>query len=284
MGSSSEDQPQIVDLFNLGMELKIRNSGKLYKRKIEPIRGAEKVTEGQTVETFLSNGVQESVVDAKPGDWIITGAEGEKFVFTAKKFIDLYISDGQGGYLPKNRKVMALKNPFGKQIKIVAPWSTKESPAYQEGDEHCFVVASLDDLGDFTGDRYLIGNEELLLSNYRLDDNQREINPNKLCKLLDQALQYGTIEDLEGLFNEGMDINQTDFEGRTALQMMSAKGNKKAVEMLLVRGANVNMIFMYHGSVSKTALDAATETRRNEIVDLLIANGAKTGEELSGTN
>lgn len=283
MNASLENQPQIIDLFRPGMELKIRKEGQLYRRKIEPIRGAEKITEDQTVETFLSNGVLESVVEAKPGDWIITGTGGEKFVFTAKKFTDLYIPDNKGGYIPKDRKVMALKNPFGKSIKIVAPWSTNENIAYQEGDEQCFVVVSLDDLGDFTSDRYLIGNEELLCSNYRLDDNQGEINPNKLRKLLDQALQYGNLEDLEDLFNEGMDIDQTDFEGRTALQMMSAKGNKKSVEMLIAKGADVNRVFMYHGDIPKTALDAATETRRNEIVDLLIAHGAQTGELLSVT-
>jgi hypothetical protein len=47
-----------------------------------------------------------------------------------------------------------------------APWGTPENPAYQEGGEKCYLVVSLDETGAFTADRYIIGDEELLLSNY----------------------------------------------------------------------------------------------------------------------
>ena len=61
---------------------------------------------------------------------------------------------------------------------------------------------------------------------------------------------------------------------------MSFKGNKSAVEMLISRGANINSVFMYHGSIPMTALDAAKEGRKNEIISMLLAHGAKTGSEL----
>lgn len=111
--------------------------------------------------------------------------------------------------------------------------------------------------------------------------NEEERNPNDLMRQLSHTLQYGTTEELESLFKNGMDINQTDLEGRTALQLMSFKGKKDAVNMLISLGANVNSIFIYHGSIPKTALDAAREGRKNEIVDILLAHGAKTGEELA---
>jgi len=165
---SPEKQPKMVDLFSTEMEAKIKNEGQIYQRKVETIRGAEQVVEPQTVETHLPDGTLESSVEAKPGEWIITGAKGEKFVFSAKKFDGLYQSDDKGGYVPRERKVIALKNPFGEPVKISAPWGTPENPSFQEGSENCYLVVSLDEDGAFTSDRYIIGDEELLLSNYDL--------------------------------------------------------------------------------------------------------------------
>lgn len=105
-------------------------------------------------------------------------------------------------------------------------------------------------------------------------------NPNELRKTLDNVLQYGTLADLEALFDGGMDINQTDFEGRTALQHMASRGRKDAVEMLISRGADVNVVFMYQDRIPMTALDAAKGSGKNDVVSILIAHGAKMGKEL----
>ena len=162
----AEKQPRMVDLCSSEMEINIKNNGQIYQRKIEPIHGAKQVTEAQIVETRLPDGTLESSVDAKPGAWIITGAKGEKFVFSAKKFDSLYQPDHRGGYIPRERRVAALKNPFSEAVKISAPWGTLENPAYQEGGEQCYFVISLDEAGGFTNDRYIIGDRELLFSNY----------------------------------------------------------------------------------------------------------------------
>jgi ankyrin repeat protein len=112
-------------------------------------------------------------------------------------------------------------------------------------------------------------------------EQQRDVNPNDLMRKMDQVIQYGSIADLEELFNNGMDINQTDFAGRTALQMMAFKGNEAAVRMLLSRGADVNYVYMHHDRVPMTALDAARESGKNEIANILLAHGAKLGKELN---
>lgn len=44
------------------------------------------------------------------------------------------------------------------------------------------------------------------------------------------------------LFKNGMDINQTDHKGRTALELMSFKGNRIMVEWLLASGADINHV------------------------------------------
>ncbi len=105
-------------------------------------------------------------------------------------------------------------------------------------------------------------------------------NQNDLMRKMNELIQYGSIQDLKTYIEEGGDINQTDWEGRTALQMMTAKGNKEAVEHLLSKGADINRIFMFQGRLPKTALDAARETGRKEIEAILTSYGAKTASEL----
>lgn len=101
---------------------------------------------------------------------------------------------------------------------------------------------------------------------------------------MDDALQHGTTTDLEALFDDGMDVNQDDFEGRTVLMMSAAKGKKDAVEMLLKRGADVNRVSWYQKRIPGTALDAAIQTGRKEIANILMAHGAKTAKELNPQN
>lgn len=107
-----------------------------------------------------------------------------------------------------------------------------------------------------------------------------DVNPNDLMREMNSVIQYGSLEDLKVLIEKGIGVDQTDWEGRTALQMMTAKGNKEAVEFLISKGADVNKAFLYQGRIPKTALDAARETNRKEIEEVLISHGAKMASEL----
>lgn len=120
------------------------------------------------------------------------------------------------------------------------------------------------------------------IPNFEKNVPSPEKDQNELRRTLDHAIQYETTEKLLSLFENGMDVDQEDFEGRTALQMMSFKGKKDAVEKLISMGADVNYVFMFQNRIPMTALDAAREARKTEIVDILIAHGAKTGKELKG--
>ncbi|MDQ5893264.1 MAG: potassium channel [Patescibacteria group bacterium] len=110
--------------------------------------------------------------------------------------------------------------------------------------------------------------------------NSEKINPNELMKRLDRAVQYGSREDLLALFDGGMDINQVDFSGRTALQLLSFSGDEEGVRILIERNADVNHVYMHHDRIPLTALDAARERGHKKVVDLLLEHGAKTGREL----
>lgn len=160
------DKPIMLDLRSGEMEKKFKSQGTIYKRKIEPIRKAEQVTEPQTIETLLPDGTLESSVVAQIGDWVITGTQGERFVFNQAKFDERYSSDGNGCYVPKERRVVAIVNHYQGPVKIVAPWSTPQIPAHQMGSGDCFLVVTLDENGELTDDRYIIGSKELLLNNY----------------------------------------------------------------------------------------------------------------------
>ncbi|MFA7717237.1 MAG: ankyrin repeat domain-containing protein [Candidatus Absconditabacterales bacterium] len=112
--------------------------------------------------------------------------------------------------------------------------------------------------------------------------NFKEMNPNELMKIMDHVLVFGTVADLENLLNEGIDIDQTDFQGRTALQMYATKRNRtEAIEMLINRGANINHVFMYQDRIPFTALDGAIQTGKTENADILRKHGAKTGKEVT---
>lgn len=167
-GVKNEGEPRWVDTNSDEVVSLWKEEGRIYQRKIEPIRGARQVADPETVVTIIPGGVTESTTDAKPGDWVITGAQGEEFVFTNSKFEGLYTSDEEGVYMPRERRVVAIPNPYNKPISVTAPWSTPDKPELQNGDANCRLVASLDDQGELTNDRYIIGSEELLLSNYEI--------------------------------------------------------------------------------------------------------------------
>ena len=157
-----------LDLGSESFESKIKEEGAIYLRKTVPLRGVRKVVVAETVDTYLPDGTVESTKEAAPGDWVVTGPEAEEFVLSSEKFDSLYEEKEPGIFVPKERKIMALKNPAHTKIRIDAPWGTKEKPASQYGESQCILVIELDSEGNFTDNRYIIGDEVILESNYTL--------------------------------------------------------------------------------------------------------------------
>ena len=94
----------------------------------------------------------ETVNTAYPGDAIMTGPKGERYVLTADNFSAMYepLTDEAGDvvngrYVPKNI-IKRIKNPTGQEIVIDAPWGGD-----QTGEADCWLVES-----QINGDQYII--------------------------------------------------------------------------------------------------------------------------------
>jgi hypothetical protein len=164
---SQEREPRKINLFNPEVEETFRNHGEIFRRKIEePLQYVEQVTETKMVETVLKDGTEETGKKANPGDWIVKGSEGELFVIDKEEFAKEYELQSDGRYYSKEKLITAVKNPYNEPIKITAPWSAFDQYILENGAKNCFMIIVLDENGQYTNKRYLIGNESLLLGNY----------------------------------------------------------------------------------------------------------------------
>ena len=73
----------------------------------------------------------------------------------------------------------------------------------------------------------------------------------------------GEVEEVEKLLAQGVDVNQTDDEGYSALQAAAENDNLEVVKLLVAKGAHV----AYKGEY--TALQLAEMAGNSEIVDYL---------------
>lgn len=87
------------------------------------------------------------------------------------------------------------------------------------------------------------------------------------------AVLIGDFSAAELLVNRGVDINAQDDIGRTAVMMATEEdwAGTAWIEYLIENGADVYIL----DNDGDSALDIAKYRRRNDIVELLLANGAK---------
>lgn len=155
-----------IDLFKTEILMLLKNEGELFRRRTEPIISMREPATLERVYTIVNGNIESSNI-ARPGeDIIITGSRGEEFVFTNKKFLDMYIEDNDGNIVPRERLVLAVQNPYGVPIRIEAPWSTPKNIQTQDGTEDAMLVFALDSDGQLNDDRYIIGDKSMLLANY----------------------------------------------------------------------------------------------------------------------
>ena len=89
---------------------------------------------------------------------------------------------------------------------------------------------------------------------------------------------------------DGADVNAKDAGGGTPILDAAYSGQKEIVELLIAKGADVNVKIVSGPSIGNTPLDLAASKMDNfppkdkaakkETADLLRKHGGKTGEEL----
>jgi hypothetical protein len=129
--------------------------GKVY-RKVTEVRARRALRE-TAVKTVLADGTEETHNVAGPGDYIVTGAGGERWVVKPETFEARYEPkrDRKTVYAARGQ-VIAVKNPFGRPVSIMAPWKER-----QHGAADCMIADVLDPAtGRRAGEPYLIARAE----------------------------------------------------------------------------------------------------------------------------
>ena len=96
------------------------------------------------------------------------------------------------------------------------------------------------------------------------------------------AARDGDIDKIKSLIANGADVNAKNFEGDTPIHVAVMQNRKDVVELLINKGANVNVeceedCYMQDilSSTANTPLQIAALKGYSEIAELLIKNGAK---------
>ncbi len=94
------------------------------------------------------------------------------------------------------------------------------------------------------------------------------------------AAKKGNIEAVKQHLAAGVDVNAKNKYGSTPLHNAAFEGHKEIAELLINKGANVNVKLESGLFKGHTPLNIAIEFKRTETADLLRKHGGKTGEEL----
>ena len=113
------------------------------------------------------------------------------------------------------------------------------------------------------------------VSSYLREKGAMTGSADRVSNLISAAAE-GDLDELTMLLSgtdNGDFVNQGDYDGRTALHIVSSLGNPRAVKLLLSKKANVNAMDHWGGQ----PLDDAIRKGHLECIKLLKQNGGKTG-------
>lgn len=84
------------------------------------------------------------------------------------------------------------------------------------------------------------------------------------------AVRNGSVEEIGGILEKGIDINARNMVGSTALHFAVQAGRTEVVKFLLNHKADINAVDNY----GRTALHLAVDSGNKDVVDLLLIGGA----------
>lgn len=127
------------------------NQSPVYIFKKQGLVKARPAMAKEIVVTRLKNGVKETTNIACNNDWIVTNPLGEQYIISEEKFFNRYSKTSQAGIYKANGYCRAIKNIFGRPIKIIAAWGTP-----QIGDKNCLIADTCGADGRPDNEPYLI--------------------------------------------------------------------------------------------------------------------------------
>jgi len=107
-----------------------------------------------------------------------------------------------------------------------------------------------------------------------------KIGPPTAKESIHRAAETGNIEAVKQHLAAGVDVNAKDKYGMTPLHNAAFEGHKEIAELLINKGANVNVKLESGLFKGHTPLNIAIEFKHTEIADILRKHGGKTGAEL----
>ncbi len=133
----------------------LERDGKIYRKEAEV--EAVCASTRTPVETVLADRTRETDNVAEPGDYIVTGGDGERWVVKPETFQARYVlKRGRKHVYIGRGQVMAVENPYRRPISIMAPWGER-----QHGAADCMIADIFDPAKrKRAGEPYLIARAE----------------------------------------------------------------------------------------------------------------------------
>ena len=100
-------------------------------------------------------------------------------------------------------------------------------------------------------------------------------------ELLLQSVVEGNVKAVKQHLAAGTDVDAKDYDGMTPLAEALGKVHKEVAELLIAKGADVN-VKESSGGMGMTPLHLAVNNHQKEIVELLIAAGAYVNAKRTG--
>jgi hypothetical protein len=153
---SMNDQSEIhIDRHSPVIATALDKDGQIYRKTGEII--AERAVSETPVVTVLADGSTETRNRARPGDYIVTGSGGERYVVKPETFAARYApKPGEKGVYVALGQIVAVENPFERPIAIMASWGEK-----QHGSADCMIADIFDPNSKLReGQPYIIARSE----------------------------------------------------------------------------------------------------------------------------
>lgn len=126
------------------------------------------------------------------------------------------------------------------------------------------------------------GGEKTGMGKYGLKEiENREIEKEKQDKLkVNELIEKEKYSEAKALINEGVDINQKNYGGKTPLYFALKRGNLELAELLVTKGAKLNT----RDKEGYTILQAMIKNENPKAVQFLLRNGADIKAEMKSRN